>query len=161
MANIQLNPRKTKPSWLQFPCSICDQWEQDESALDPQRKALWNNKSMPDSFRCKFHPLLCDVDYADKCPYKHLLGKTIIGLYCDMCGKEYEYLKPTDPRLEEYIKNPFHVDICPDCQKKKDKDLQQKRVINVLSNSDKVKEELKKSLSTEKEESKSKIIVAK
>ncbi len=132
MSNIHLAPKKTKPPWLKAPCSICNQWEEDESPLDPLRKAIWNNQGIPDGNRCKYNPLLCDMDNKGKCPYQHLIGKTIIGLYCDMCGKEYELLEPTDPRLENLIKNPLHVDICPDCQNKKDKDLSQKRIITIL-----------------------------
>jgi len=132
MSNIHLAPKKAKPPWLQAPCSICNQWEEDESSLDPIRKALWNNQGIPDGNRCRYNPLFCDVDDQGKCPYQNLIGKTIIGLYCDMCGAEFELLDPTDPRLETLIKDPLHVDICPDCKKKKDKDLSQKRIITVL-----------------------------
>ena len=134
MSNIHLNPRKAKPKWLEFPCSVCEDWEEDERPIDPATKALWNNKKIPDGIRCKYNPVFCDVDDKNKCKYQHLLGKTIIGLYCDFCGKEFEYLKPDDPRLEELIKDPFHVDICQECKLKKDKELIQKRVVTILKN---------------------------
>ena len=134
MTAIRTNPRKTKPSWLEFPCSVCTAYEEDESPLDPLTKALWNNQKIPDGNRCRFNPLLADAYEKDKCPYKHLIGQTIVVMYCDFCGKEFEYLEPTDPRLEELIKNPMHKDICNECKNKKDKDLNEVRVINVLTN---------------------------
>ena len=134
MPNISLNPRKAKPPWLKAPCSICEKWEEDESALDPTRKALWNNQGIPDGNRCRYHPLLCDPGDQGKCPHKHLLGQTIAGLYCDMCGTEFEILEATDPRLEDAIRNPFRIDICPSCKLKKDKDLKQHRVVTILKN---------------------------
>ena len=133
MSNIHLNPRKAKPSWLKAPCSVCDKWEEDESVLDPNTKALWNNKNIPDSNRCKYHPLLCDPNDKGKCPYVDKIGQTIIGLYCDFCGKEFEILDPNDPRLEDAIKDPHRIDICSECKLKEDKDLNLKRFVTLLN----------------------------
>lgn len=133
MSNIHLNPKKAKPTWLKAPCSMCDKWTEDDSPLDSNTKALWNNQKIQDGIRCRFDPFLSSPDDKNKCPYQHLIGKTIIGLRCDICGDEFELLEPTDPRLEILIKDPYHVDICPNCQLKKDKDLQIKRFINILS----------------------------
>jgi len=138
MPNIHLNPRKAKPSWLKAPCSVCNKWEEDESPLDPATKALWNNQKIEDGVRCRFDPFLADPSDKGKCPYEHLIGKTIIGLRCDMCGAEFEMLSADDPRLEILIKDPSHIDICPKCQLKKDKDLKQYRFITVLSSDSKL-----------------------
>lgn len=140
MTNIHTNPKKAKPSWLKAPCSACSNWTEDDSPLDANTKALWNNQKIADGIRCLYDPFLAKPDNKNKCPYKHLIGGTIAGLRCDMCGSEFEILEAIDPRLDEAIKNPFRVDICPSCQQKKDKDLTQHRVITVLSNNNIVKE---------------------
>ena len=141
MTNIHLNPKKAKPSWLSYPCSICSKWTEDESPLDPTTKALLRTQKIPDGVRCLYHPILGDPDKRTQCPYKHLVGETIIGLYCDACGIEYKQLSPDDPELENMFKNPERFDLCLQCQLKKDKELKQHRHITVLRSKERLNNE--------------------
>jgi hypothetical protein len=138
MAAIITNPRKTKPAWLEYPCSICDKYEESEKELDGMRKALWGNQTLRSHFNCcRFDPLLAAVNDANQCPYNHLRGKTIIGLKCDNCGKEFALLSPEDPNLPNLLADPFQIHLCDDCQKLPEKQLTMKPPIPIFSSKQK------------------------
>ena len=117
MANIHSNPRKTKPPWLEAPCSVCAKYEETESEVHDARKAAWGNPKLGQHFnRCRFHPLFCSPDEAKGCPHRHLVGKTVFELTCDKCGKTIAMYEFGDPRVEQLQEDPVRVDICRKCR---------------------------------------------
>ena len=124
MPNIILNPRKTKPPDLEEPCASCELYEETETEVHGVRKALWGNPSMRQHFRrCKYDPRLCDPDLARKCPWSKHVGKPIIAITCDCCGKIIRCLNPDDDetlkRLDGKKDDGVAVfDICRDCRQK-------------------------------------------
>lgn len=130
---INLNPGKTKPDYLEFPCSVCKIYEETEAELDTLTKGLMGNiKNRQHYNRCKYHPILADPENKGKCPFAHLVGKTIITITCDNCGREIEHLKATDTRLPDMISNPYRIDLCQQCQQLKEKNINVDTPSNVI-----------------------------
>ena len=130
---INLNPRKTKPDHLEFPCSVCKFYEETEDELDTLTKGLMGNiKNHQHYNRCKYHPVLADPENKGMCPFAHLVGETIITITCDNCGAEIEHLKATDPRLPNMLNDPYRVDLCKKCQQLQDKDIDVDTPSNVI-----------------------------
>ena len=124
MANIHSNPRKTKPPWLEPPCSVCSRYEETESEVHETRRAGWGNPLNRQHFnRCRYHPLFCSPDEARGCPYKHLVGKQVWELTCDKCGKVMKMYEFGDPHIEELRADPHRVDICRKCRTTPDDDI--------------------------------------
>ena len=115
--NINVNPRKTKPPWLQAPCSVCSQYEGTEAEVHEDRKAAWGNRGMRQHFNvCRFNPLFCSPDDAGKCPYQHLVGKSVFELTCDKCGEVIAMYEFGDPRALALLDDPVRIDICEKCR---------------------------------------------
>ena len=127
--NIHGSPRKTKPPWLEAPCSLCPKYEETEDEIHDARKAGWNPLSRQHFNRCKFHPLLCGPELAEVCPYKHLIGTQIWEVTCDRCGKVIAMYEFGDPKVMELAEDPNRKDICEECERNPNVEVEKELII--------------------------------
>lgn len=108
---------KARPANLPVPCSTCEKYTETEKSLDDVTRALWSGTTL-DFNRCRFQPLLAGPGDADQCPHSDLLGKTVIVVECDLCQAEFDFLRPNDPRLPNFLADQYNTNIkhvCPEC----------------------------------------------
>lgn len=122
---FQHEPNKTKPKELDPVCrDLCDLYEESTKEMGLLRRILHGNPFLSVNMRrCKHHPLYCDPDDPIKCPYAKYLGKTLMYLYCDVCGKTIRLLDPLSPEADTRISNMSEekksvIDLCDECKNK-------------------------------------------
>jgi hypothetical protein len=107
----------SRPANLEWPCSVCPQYDRTDRDLSDITKHLLQIKGDFSLGRCRFHPLYAAPDLKQKCPYSRLVGNTEIVFVCDLCGREFDKAVPGDPRLESGgIRGP-REDVCEECRK--------------------------------------------
>lgn len=106
----------SRPAGLKYPCSICKSYTRTDRDINDMAKHLLQVTGDFSLGRCVYHPLFAAPDLRNKCPYEHLVGRSEIVVICDLCNKEYDILRPGDPRLENGLKE-FGEAVCDECKR--------------------------------------------
>ena len=118
-------PKKTKPPDLDPVCrDLCDKYEETSSPMGILRRMLLGNPFLTvEPRRCKHHPLYSDPDDPVVCPFAEHLGKTLMWIDCDLCGKAIKFLNPLSDEADMRMSNLSDekksvIDICDECRRK-------------------------------------------
>jgi len=125
MPFFHYEPRRTKPPELDPVCrDLCTLYEESHREMGFLRRMLFGNPFLTVNVRrCKHHPLYCNPDDPVKCPFAHLLGSTMIEIYCDICKRSIRLVSPAsqeaNARMETRDEEGKSVlDVCDECRKK-------------------------------------------
>jgi len=119
---------RSKPNDLPEPCKSCEKWSPVERKIH-DISVLTNPYFKQEALYCKYHPLYSSPDLSIHCPYRNYVGKTVIELYCDKCGKIIKRFS-TDEGFNvaeiEYIAGNDVITLCPECKIRENKEIREK-----------------------------------